>query len=42
MYGQSLPMLEICLATIGVGVVRCDDFGCRTFIIVRGDYETER
>ena len=26
--------LRFCLATIGVGVFRCGDFGCRTFLFL--------
>ena len=32
----SFRMLEICLATIGVCVFRCADFGWRTFYILNG------
>ena len=31
----SVLLLEICLATIGVCVFRCDSFGCRTFYLRR-------
>ena len=30
-----LLLLVICLATIRVCVFRCDDFGCRTFLIIK-------
>ena len=31
----SVLLLEICLATIGVCVFRCGNFGCRTFCFER-------
>ena len=31
-------LLKFCLATIGVGVFRCADFGWRTFCMLTGGY----